>query len=67
MPVPYSNLPPLPFNDTHVFVRVERPIREHTELTTKAGIPQHAMTVRGDVRREMQQLAKLMEMESVLV
>jgi L-arabinose isomerase len=56
------DLPPLPIHDTHAFVRVERPIKEYVELLTKAGVPHHAITVRGDVRKELGQLADLMGM-----
>lgn len=59
------DLPPLPIRDTHAIVRVERPIKEYVELLTKAGVPHHAITARGDVRKELTQLADLMGMEKV--
>jgi len=56
---------PLPINDVHAVVRVERPIKEFTELLVKAGVPHHAITARGDIRRELTQLAGLMDMPVV--
>jgi len=61
------DLDPLPINDVHAMVRIERPIREFTELLVKAGVPHHAITVRGDVRRELNQLAELMGMPVVMI
>jgi len=49
----------------HAMVRVERPIREFTELLVKAGVPHHAITVRGDVRQELAQLADLLQMAMI--
>ena len=56
------DIDPLPINDVHAFVRVDRPIKEHAELILEAGIPHHAITVRGDVRTELCQLARLLRM-----
>ena len=56
------DLDPLPVNDVHAFVQVDRPIKEHAEMILKAGIPHHAITVRGDVRPELRQLAELLRM-----
>lgn len=56
------DLDPLPINDVHALVRVERPIIEFTELLVKAGVPHHAIIVRGDVRTELTQLAALLDM-----
>jgi len=51
------DLDPLPINDVHAMVRVERPIKEFAELLIEAGVPHHAIMVRGDVRDELAQLA----------
>jgi len=56
------DLPPLPINDVHAIVKVQRPIKEYVELLTKAGWPHHAITVRGDICKELEQLAELMGM-----
>ena len=56
------DLDPLPINDMHAIIRVERPIKEHAEMLLKAGVPHHGMTVRGDIRAELRQLAALMKM-----
>lgn len=56
------DLDPLPINDVHAVVRFDRPIADFTEALVKAGVPHHAITVRGDVHRELVQLAKLMGM-----
>ena len=61
------DLPALPIDDTHAIVQFDRPIKEHAELVVKAGIPHHAMTVRGDVRAELHQLAALMGMETTSI
>jgi L-arabinose isomerase len=61
------DLPSMPIHDTHALVRVERPIKEFVELLTKAGLPHHAMMVRGDVRKQLGQLANLMGMEKTLI
>jgi L-arabinose isomerase len=59
------DLDPLPINDVHALVKVDRPIREFTELLLKAGVPHHAITVRGDVRHELGQLAELLGMPTI--
>jgi len=59
------DLDPLPINDVHAMVRVERPIKDFTEALLKAGVPHHAITVRGDVRRELGQLAALLGMTTI--
>jgi L-arabinose isomerase len=56
------DLDPLPINDVHAVVQVERPVREFAEQLVLAGVPHHAITVRGDVRRELRQLASLLDM-----
>jgi len=61
------DLAPLPINDVHAMVRVERPVTEFTELLVKAGVPHHAITVHGDVRRELHQLAALLDMPVVTI
>jgi len=58
---------PLPINDVHALVRFKRPITEFTELLVKAGVPHHAITVRGDVRRELTLLAELLGMPVVTI
>ena len=61
------DLEPLPINDVHVVVRVERPIKEHAEMLLKAGVPHHGITVRGDVRWELNQLAEFLRMEVISI
>ena len=58
---------PLPINDVHLVVKVGRPVKEHAEMLLKAGVPHHGITARGDVRRELHQLAELMRMEVISV
>lgn len=58
-------LDPLPIRDVHALVRVERPVHEFTEMLVQAGVPHHAITVRGDVRPELGQLAGLLEMRTI--
>lgn len=52
---------PLPINDMHAAVKADRPIRAHAEMLLKAGVLHHGITVRGDVRRELHQLAERMK------
>jgi len=61
------DLPPLPIHDTHAFVKVDRPIKEYVNVLTNAGVPHHAITVRGDVRKQLHQLADLMGIEKVVI
>lgn len=54
------DLPPLPINEVHAVIKVDQPVLEFTEKLVKAGLPHHAITVRGDIKKEMLQLAELM-------
>ena len=60
------DLPVMPIDDVHIMVRVDTPIKQYTQAITKAGIPHHAITARGDVRKQLGQLADLMEIEKVV-
>jgi L-arabinose isomerase len=57
----FLDLEPLPINEVHAVVKVKRPILEYAEELVKAGVPHHIITVRGDVRKELEQLANLLE------
>jgi hypothetical protein len=46
---------------------VERPILEYTEQVIILGVPHLAITVRGDVQHELQQLADLMAIPVVTI
>jgi L-arabinose isomerase len=61
------DLEPLPINDVHAMVRVERPIREYAEALVRAGVPHHSITVRGDVRHELEQLAQLLGIATIVL
>jgi len=61
------DIDPMPINDVHALVKVERPIKEFTELLLKAGVPHHAITVRGDVRHELAQLAGFLGMQTLSI
>lgn len=61
------DLPTMPIHDTHALVQVARPIKEYVELLVKAGLPHHAITVRGDVRKQLGQLAALMRMDTTVL
>jgi L-arabinose isomerase len=61
------DLPSLPINDVHAIVQVETPIKRYTEELTKAGVPHHAITARGDVRKQLEQLADLMGMQKTIL
>lgn len=57
------DLEPLKINETHAVVQIDEPILEFTEKLVKAGLPHHAITVRGDAVKEMKILADLMKMK----
>jgi L-arabinose isomerase len=61
------DLPAMPINDVHVIVRVEKPITQYTEELIKLGVPHHAITVRGSVRKELEQLAGLMGISTTIL
>jgi L-arabinose isomerase len=61
------DLPPMPVRDVSMTVKVSRPIKEFVEILTKEGFAHHCIAVRGDVRRELGQLADLMGMEKVAI
>jgi hypothetical protein len=48
-------------DEVYAVVRVERPILEYTEELVKAGVPHHIIAVRGQVRQELEQLARLLD------
>ena len=61
------DMEPLKINETHAVVRVEEDILEFAENVVKAGIPHHAITVRGECVEEMKILADLFNMPIVEV
>jgi len=61
------DLPAMPIHDVSLVVEIERPIKEYVEILTKSGFPHHCIAVRGDVRKELSQLADLMGMEKVYI
>ena len=58
---------PLPIGEVHAYVKVDMPILEFTEKLVKAGLPHHAITVRGDCVREMKMLADMLGMPSMTI
>ena len=61
------DVPAMPICDSSLVVGLERPIKQYVEILTKRGFPHHCIAVRGDVRRQLGQLADLMGMEQVLI
>jgi L-arabinose isomerase len=61
------DVPAMPIHDSSLVVKLERPIKEYVEILTKHGFPHHCIAVRGDVRKQLGQLADLMGMEKVLI
>jgi len=61
------DLPTIPIHEVSVVVKVDRPIKEYVEILTKGGFPHHCITVRGDVRKQLNQLADLMGMEKTFI
>ena len=47
--------------------RQEAKQKIYAEQLTKAGVPHHAMTVRGDARKQLEQLANLMGMRTTII
>ena len=62
-----ADLPAMPIRDCSLLVKLERPIKEYVELLVKRGFAHHAIAVRGDVRKQLGQLADLMGMEKVIL
>ena len=61
------DLPTMPIDDVSLLVKIERPIKEYVEILTKHGFAHHCITVRGDIRKELSQLADLMGMEKIFI
>ena len=61
------DLPAMPIHDVSLLVKVERPIKEYIEILTGRGFAHHCIAVRGDVRKELSQLADLMAVEKVFI
>ena len=61
------DLPTMPIHDVSLLVRVERPIKEYIEILTKCGFAHHCIAVRGDIKKELSQMADLMGMEKVFI
>jgi len=61
------DLPTMPIEDVSLLVKIERPIKEYVEILTKHGFAHHCIAVRGDVRKELSQLADLMGMEKIFI
>jgi L-arabinose isomerase len=61
------DVPAMPIHDSSLVVRLEQPIKDYVETLTKRGFPHHCIAVRGDVRKQLAQLADLMAMEKVLI
>ena len=61
------DLPAMPIHDASLLVKIERPIKEYVEILTKHGFAHHCIAVRGDVRKELSQLADLMGMEKIFI
>jgi L-arabinose isomerase len=57
------DLEPLKINETHAVVRIREPILDFTEKLVKAGVPHHAITVRGNAVHEMRILADLLNIQ----
>jgi len=61
------DVPPMPIHDSSLVVEVAKPIKEYVEILAKQGFPHHCIAVRGDVRKQLGQLADLMAMEKVFI
>jgi L-arabinose isomerase len=61
------DIEPMPINEIHAFVKMALPIREFIEKLIRTGVAHHGITVRGNVRNELQQLADLMEIPAIII
>jgi L-arabinose isomerase len=61
------DVPAMPICDCSLVVKLDRPVKEYVEILTKRGFPHHCIAVRGDVRKQLGQLADLMGMKQVLI
>ena len=61
------DLPVMPIHDSSLVIKIERPIKQYVEMLTKHGFAHHCIAVRGDVRRQLAQLADLMRIEKVFI
>lgn len=61
------DLPTIPIHEVSVAVKVDRPIKEYVEMLTKGGFAHHCIVARGDVRKQLSQLADLMGMEKIFI
>ena len=61
------DLPTMAIHDASLLVKIERPIKEYVEILTKHGFAHHCIAVRGDVRKELSQLADLIRMEKIFI
>ena len=50
--------PTLPCNEIHALVRIERPVKEFLVEIQRWGVTHHCIVVHGDIRRELQALAR---------
>ena len=63
----FLDLEPLPISEVHAVVRVKEPVLGYAERLVEAGVPHHIITVRGDVRRELEQLARLLDVRTIIL
>jgi L-arabinose isomerase len=61
------DMPTMPIHDVSMPVKVSRPIKEYVETLTKEGFAHHCIAVRGDIKKELSQLADLLGMEKVYI
>jgi L-arabinose isomerase len=54
--------PCLPCHEVHALVQVERPVKEYLVDMQEWGVTHHVIVIPGDIRRELQHLARLLKL-----
>ncbi|MDO8587923.1 MAG: hypothetical protein Q7T82_12915 [Armatimonadota bacterium] len=57
--------PTLPCNEIHALVQIERPVKEFLVELQRYGVAHHCIVVHGDIRRELQALARIWGIRSL--
>lgn len=58
---------PLPCDEIHALVRLERPVHEFVAEMQRAGVPHHVIVTHGDIRRELALLASALQIKAIAV
>jgi L-arabinose isomerase len=59
--------PCLPCQEIHALVKIERPVKEYLVELQRRGVTHHVVVAHGDVRRELQKLASVLQIGSFVL